>query len=136
MQQILAVICGCAASDVWSMASRSAVTLKLVRMATRQPSPLFTLQQCGCDRVPRFADAVFYCMSRVSLSSFLGTVRLQNFLGFMARSPTYVTKLGKPRVLMAVKRFHCAAICGEVLKLTVEHVVPSCVAKSVFRFPT
>jgi len=31
------------------------VTLKLVRTATKQTSPLFVLQHCSCDRVPRFA---------------------------------------------------------------------------------
>lgn len=56
LQQILVVIGGYAAFDVWSMASRSAVTLKLVCTATEQVSPSFALQQCDCDRVPRFTE--------------------------------------------------------------------------------
>ena len=100
----MAVICGYVASHAWSTARSSEVTLKLVRTATKQPSPLFALQQCSCDWVPRFADSVCYCLIRVPLLSFLDTANLQNFVGFMARSPTCLTKLGKPRVLMAVKR--------------------------------
>ena len=38
---------------------------------------------------------------------------------------------------MAVKKeFHCAAICGEVLKLTVEHVRTKLRGKSGSCFPT
>jgi hypothetical protein len=36
---------------------------------------------------------------------------------------------------MAVKRFHCAAICGEVLKLTAVHVCINLRGKIEFLFP-